>query len=866
VPDVPESTDPPPAFPFPAPSSRLPPAFEAEESRPATSPGAQSSTSTERPRSPPPSFEQAIGLVPLPPPLTSSTEIQAPLEESGPSTPQARPTLSLDTVVRPVDVSGPSSSTSPTVTQWASAPSSPVQSDLSQDAADEMGGMETAEEREDRRLWNADLLAGYTLEERVRRENERRASVVALAEEPPLSVVAPKYEVQEEQTVQIGDRSDAPFGETAQPPVRAGSPFDLGLAGHPESPLSDQEAAAEGSSSTTTPVVLEESTVPSAEDHPGRSESEQEPNGSLRVESVTDRADLGPSVTPPPDPSILDAAMDDRSPPKSPTVEDPARPTPNSEQEEPGLSLPVSTQIVTTESEPVQALAPTPEAAATATAGVLTIDTAAASTPSDSRSQSGSDRIISRSPPSRKLTRGKALRRQSSSPKGTTVRANSVRSRQSVESHQPLFAGPGYTAAELQELPIPTRIHHAHRASAPDALGIASGHEVVRLARDQIKSQPNAQDLTSGQQATRSSAILPPHREAALKRRESALGRMERRAVGHPDKEVEPIAEDGVNVTTPAVVQAESAPRPLIDFEESWENTISRSPNAEMRTLAATTAELLQLLEDDSVAESSAQGAAKAEVARAVSQMLDQQEAAAAVAVAPRKRPPPPPPSIHRKPSGGVQRKLSVLLTADSPIIVFPAPAAADDATPAPSIAPPMPTRRPPPPPPQAVTPDPTKSAPALPPRPGNGGLRPSLAPRQISTVSTGASSVSDRQDPPSSPPIPAYQPRARTSLSHRPRGPRPPPVPPRPWAKMAVQPDPTDVIPMRPPTDRTQSETSLIIDTTSPISSPVRSMSEHDLRSASVAHPPRSPEYTDLDVYVSRLEGSGREYEVSAG
>lgn len=39
------------------------------------------------------------------------------------------------------------------------------------------------------------------------------------------------------------------------------------------------------------------------------------------------------------------------------------------------------------------------------------------------------------------------------------------------------------------------------------------------------------------------------------------------------------------------------------------------------------------------------------------------------------------------------------------------------------------------------------------------------------------------------------------------------------------------------------------------------RSTSEQDLRSSSGGSP---LEYTDLDVLVSRLEGSGREYEVS--
>lgn len=554
--------------------------------------------------------------------------------------------------------------------------------------------------------------------------------------------------------------------------------------------------------------------------------------------------------------------MEDTMPLKSPIIAGTDAAAIDDTQQKLASSSPVSAPPVDTQAVIPSEIA-TEFAMEASTAPKLPIaDTPGAPTPSDSRSQSGSDRIISRSPPSRKLTRGKALRRQSSSPKPTPMRANSTRSRQSVEEHRPLFAGPGYTAAELRNLPIPTRLQHTHRLSAPDVLEPGLGQESARPVRERFKSQPNIHNHVTEDFASRDSGALPPHREAALKRRESALGRMERRAARQPLKEVEPIAEDHVEMPKSEPRPVDIAARPLIDLNESWEDTLSRSPNTEMRTLAATTAELLELLEDDTVAESSAQGAAKAEVARAVSQMLDEQEAAAAVAVAPRKKPPPPPPTLRKKPSTGVQRKLSVLSTADSPIIVRTAPAVVESSALAPSIAPPMPTRRPPPPPPQAVSPDLGQSAPPLPPRPVESAHRPPPPMRQISAVSTGASSVSDRQDQPSSPPVPAYRPRPRTSLSLRPRGPRPPPVPPRPWAKMPVQADLTDAT--RPPTDRTQSENSLVIDTTSPISSPVRSMSEHDLRSVSGTHQPRSPEYTDLDVYVSRLEGSGREYEVS--
>ena len=111
----------------------------------------------------------------------------------------------------------------------------------------------------------------------------------------------------------------------------------------------------------------------------------------------------------------------------------------------------------------------------------------------------------------------------------------------------------------------------------------------------------------------------------------------------------------------------------------------------------------------------------------------------------------------------------------------------------------------------------------------------------------------------------------------HRPRGPRPPPPPSRArtWAKVAAGQMDNDG--QRPGNDRTHSTGSLVIDTHthpldedggSSVRSPNRSISEQNLHSAGAtrgarARAARSPEYTDLDVFVSRLEGSGREYEV---
>ncbi|TYJ55619.1 hypothetical protein B9479_003651 [Cryptococcus floricola] len=206
-----ESGEPPPPFPFPnAATARLPPAF-------ARSPLSQEDAGSQadggeggRARSPPPTWEQAVGLAPSPAPAPAPAPGTGTTSEDQP----APPTLVIPPTASRRSNRGSSTerSASPASTRYESAPSSPFlapspdaptpnltipslsvnpprgpspaatgrsQSGISpiieqdENGTDGGDGM-TKQEREDRRMWNADLLAGYTLEERVKREWERK--------------------------------------------------------------------------------------------------------------------------------------------------------------------------------------------------------------------------------------------------------------------------------------------------------------------------------------------------------------------------------------------------------------------------------------------------------------------------------------------------------------------------------------------------------------------------------------------------------------------------------------------------------------------------------------------------------------------
>lgn len=217
---VQETGEPPPPFPFPTSSNRLP-GFHTSQSPTSQADaggggGGEHGDGRERPpRSPPPSWEQAVGLAPLPTPAASSDNTPrtttAPVTpsvprliipnqshslsvsptssryESAPSSPFLSavpivdpPTLHPQTpaIVVPPPLPLPSnlesiSTPASTLANPSTAPSTSAAIALDQDPNANTDGM-TAEERLDRKLWNEDLLAGYSLEERVRREWDRR--------------------------------------------------------------------------------------------------------------------------------------------------------------------------------------------------------------------------------------------------------------------------------------------------------------------------------------------------------------------------------------------------------------------------------------------------------------------------------------------------------------------------------------------------------------------------------------------------------------------------------------------------------------------------------------------------------------------
>ncbi|KAL1409866.1 hypothetical protein Q8F55_003865 [Vanrija albida] len=145
--DLPETDEAPPPFPFPtASNTRLPPTFEPSEG--------DEEEEGARPRSPPPRFDDLF------PRRHSTGEALAP----------PRPPLRLthSDVVTPVVESDAATQA------FVSAPSSPIASE--DEASTAHSEHYDDDERDDRRMWNYDISAGYSLEERVRREAVRQAA------------------------------------------------------------------------------------------------------------------------------------------------------------------------------------------------------------------------------------------------------------------------------------------------------------------------------------------------------------------------------------------------------------------------------------------------------------------------------------------------------------------------------------------------------------------------------------------------------------------------------------------------------------------------------------------------------------------
>ncbi|RXK41731.1 hypothetical protein M231_00966 [Tremella mesenterica] len=749
--DVPEAEDPPPPFPFPTTSTnRLPPTFSPEEP-PITEPSTSTSvaqpdpTTAERPRSPPPSFEQAIreaspSAVPNLPLTTSTQEdegcVSTLVNETSPNLPSGPPEL----IVSQVDDSQASSRSSSPESEYLSAIGSVTALSLDDVPM-------TVEEREDRKLWNADILAGYTLEERVFREMARRRSV---------------------------EDASMPRGEHGSPPLPVAQADRSGQA-TPMPPTTDQ------------PQAVDE-----------REELER-PSTQTSASPGTSSSPAGPANDSPEPPAV--AVNDDMLPVSSP-------PEAHS-QDVVRAHGPESIPLTSSSTTPT----PTP------------LPTHQISTPELSLPDLPSPLVIT--PTSFVLPR-----RPLFSTAGSEVSPN-------ITQNQLPLSHLGQTSDSSSQLFEPSRdVPHSTSSarSSSAARPFASDGQVVGIRLIYDRPRPAESSKSVVREPT-----LPPHREAAMKRRNLPLGPFR-----PSDTPLD--SSDEVNGET------SSTRGPLIDFSDTQQET-SMVHDPSLVGLASSSLDLLHLLEDDRPS------------GVATSSHL-QEPPSVSSRIAGKRRPPPPPPlRTNRSEEVPVTRKPSIISTADSPITPRPV----QKSTPSPQTssiagAPTLPTRRPPPQPPR---PSDSHSGTSRPPAPSP---PPAFVPRpQLHSAISGTSSVSALSDKPSTPKLPitwtSSNPLTR-SLA-RPKGPRPPPVPPRPrgWNRSVVvqgdQPSSSEetVSPdrRRPLGDRTNSENPL--GSTGEFSPSLpRSRSEMNIPARGVRS--GSMEYTDLDVFVARLEGSGREYE----
>jgi hypothetical protein len=243
-----------------------------------------------------------------------------------------------------------------------------------------------------------------------------------------------------------------------------------------------------------------------------------------------------------------------------------------------------------------------------------------------------------------------------------------------------------------------------------------------------------------------------------------------------------------------------------------------------------------------------------------------------------RRVPPPPPPLQIKTPPrlneqsardySPISPSWSILSTATSPITPRPHFTYVIDDSPTPKARAPsmnLPTRRPPPPPPSFSDSSSTRSSvpPRLPPRhppPAFEPRPPHL--RHQSNISFGTSSsisFAEKDTLEVKSPVSPWRPRTRLSMTAKPRGPRPPPPPPRPWAKSVASEYHKPVF----DGEDKMSESPLFSPKAEEAGRGSALQSTSPLEHRSGVSRERSIEYTDLDVIMARLEGTGREYEV---
>ena len=352
---------------------------------------------------------------------------------------------------------------------------------------------------------------------------------------------------------------------------------------------------------------------------------------------------------------------------------------------------------------------------------------------------------------------------------------------------------------------------------------------------------------------------IPPHREAAMRRRE--LGVRRSRPNTPPIREAE--AQEAEQIIT----AMETIPTGSVD-EKSPERRVLPSKKS---TLEAT--ELFELF-DDNQGESSAQGAARAALVQTLMDDLQEEEAVISdttaqrqlengsvgsetaeklqeMASAPPKRRPAPPPPLKLF-NGRRTRKPSIIGSADKPIT--PQPRLGSGSAPSLLRQPGLRTRRrTPPPPPNGE-------------KPVEDSIRSPTSP-DIEVVpqyvgrSRSSTMLSDQSEKSAfslsfpAPPPPRWIPRG--SPLARPKGPRPSPVPAKSWSSF------DRIAKFTPRSETPSSERSFVSGREDELSVgrvPVRALSERDIRTPNRG---RSLEYTELDLLAHRLRGTDREYEV---
>jgi hypothetical protein len=913
--DLPETTDAPPAFPFPTPSTaRNPPTFDSpaapayfpqDSPTPAT---AALPISLGRPLSPPPTWDQAMGHSPLP-----HTPLDLPTITP---THSARPSISITTsALVTTNVSSPPS---PASTHYVSAPQSPDSGHLSQDSSTGL----TADEREDRKAWNADLLAGYSLEERVRREGLRRTARDEKRKDGDHNARADADESFED--AEDGSQPIAPAVEGITPEASAAEDEDsLPVVTRTDAVVAEAVGAELPTPLETLDSSTKEAAAPLSE---RKTETTPAQNGSGSSDVHAERFDStsgGGS-----EPGVISRDTADAMLPTEGVIKasvDGSRTI----LVKPDTAIPAS--VVAEPKPSAPAVDPVPKSVpiSDVMAGIVNqLNTSKDSQLPPSSSVGASDPASAVSPSRGSLhrtpTRGHVVRHSTSSiGQSPYARHGSIRSKRE-STLAPLFSSAGYnlgprispaldSGKQVESSPDISQVGFAHRQSEP-VIGVTAVSDKVGAPLSKTVSLSHGQPEDIKSEASSSSRLtektLPPHREAALKRRELAL----RRHDPAPSRIRAPSPKHTHSRTKSGPLPSSG---PLIDF-----NDFSFAPIEPLASSlvfpglqrSAFSSDLLGLFgEPGGVAESSKQGAEKAalvqdiEAARIGSESPGRERDAerstrmpvvdmavssdvAKKGKAPsirsiastsskRRVPPPPPHSLRPKITAPVEAvnqppvvspSRSVLSTATSPITPRPHPAAIPiDTSPTPKPrTQSIPTRRPPPPPlrsnsdTRSIT---SIDPPPLPPRPHGGPPEFAFRPAHLRhesniSIQTSSSISLTEKDHISKPPTSPWRHQKRLSMTAKPRGPRPPPPPPRPWAKVLASEEYTIT---RPVEERSISDGLILSSDVRDNGkiSPTRSTSVGNVRSGITRE--TSLEYTDLDVIMARLEGTGREYEV---